>query len=195
MKKTFPVFLAVVAVVLVFSCASTPPAESGSSAPAAPPANPNLPSFVLNPPVAEDVIYGIGSAKLANQSQAMQTADARGRTAIAFTLNANVEAMIIDYSRTAGNENSQQSLQFIENISRQVTQVKLQGATVVQREQTPDGTFWALVQVKKADAAQAAADIIESEASRYAEFKAMDALNMMENQLARNDVRPATVSE
>jgi len=43
-----------------------------------------------------------------------------------------------------------------------------------------------LARISKTDAAKAASDIIENEASRYAEFKAMDALKMMEEQLNKS---------
>jgi hypothetical protein len=150
-------------------------------------ADPNLPSFVASPPVAEDAIFGVGSAKMSNPSQSMQAADARARTDIATKLSTEVQAMIIDYSRTAGTENNQTAnLTYYESSSRQLTQATLKGVEVQKREQTADGTYWTLARITKADAAQSVADIIENEASRYAEFKAMDALKMMEQQLNKS---------
>jgi len=94
--------------------------------------------------------------------------------------------MIIDYTRIAGTEiNQTTALTFYENISRQLTNATLRGVEVVQRDRSQDGTYWTLVRISKEDAAQVAAEIIESEASRYAEFKAMEALKMMEQQLNR----------
>jgi hypothetical protein len=49
--------------------------------------------------------------------------------------------------------------------------------------------------LKKSDAAQAAADIVDSEAARYAEFKTMDALRLMDAQLAARNDRPVPIIE
>jgi ribulose bisphosphate carboxylase small subunit len=96
--------------------------------------------------------------------------------------------MVIDYSRTAGTENNMSSaLTFYESISKQLSTANLKGLEVVKREKTKDGTWWTLWRMSKNDAAEAAVsamqDVIENEASRYAEFKAMDALKLMESQL------------
>jgi hypothetical protein len=149
--------------------------------------DPNIPEFIANPPTAEDAIFGVGSAKMNNSSQAMSAADARARTDISAKLSTQVQAMIIDYSRNAGTDNNQASLSFYESVSRQLTEATLRGVEVVKREQTADGTYWTLARMSKSEAAQQAADAIqdvyENEASRYAEFKAMDALKMMDDQL------------
>ena len=146
--------------------------------------DPNIASFAVNPPTDEGYIYGIGSASLASVSQSLQTSDARARTDIAFKLDVEVRAMINDYQRTAGTvTNHAAGLEFVENVSQQLTRANLRGVEVVKREQTADGAYWALARMSKADAALAAAEILETEASRYAEFKAMEALKMMEYQL------------
>jgi hypothetical protein len=41
----------------------------------------------------ENAIFGTGSAKMINRNPAVQAAEARARTSIAFTLKANVRAM------------------------------------------------------------------------------------------------------
>ena len=146
--------------------------------------NPDIASFVANPPMDDNFIFGIGSAKLASTSQSLQGADARARTDIAFKLDVEVKAMFNDYQRTAGTVTNQAAgLEFVESVSQQLTRANLRGVEVVKREQTADGAYWTLSRISKADAARAAADVLETEASRYAEFKAMEALKMMEYQL------------
>jgi hypothetical protein len=149
----------------------------------------------MNPPVQEDAIFGIGSAKMASVNLSMTMAESRARQAIALQLNVNVQAMITDYSRQAGTVNNSAALEFAETVGRQLTSTNLSGAIPVKREQTKDGTLWVLVSYSKADAARTAAGIIENEASRYAEFKAMDALKMMDQQLSRTDTKPEVVSQ
>jgi hypothetical protein len=117
----------------------------------------------------------------------MNAADARARTDLSLKIKTEVQTMIIDYARNAGTENNQASLSFYESISRQLSDATLTGVEVIKREQTKDGTYWTLVRMSKADAAKQASDAVkdvyENEASRYAEFKAMDALKMMDAQL------------
>ena len=176
MKKAYLVILGLLVVLMVVGCGNKPDTLKDDV---------NIPKFVASPPTDSKYIFGVGNAKFSNNSsQAMQAADARARTDLANKLSTEVQAMIIDYSRIAGTENnSTANLTFYESISRQLTNATLRGVEVVERDRTKDGTYWTLVRISKEDAAQVAAEVIESEASRYAEFKAMEALKMMEAQL------------
>jgi hypothetical protein len=179
MKKGLIAVVVLALAVTVFGCKSDGQVRLSK--------DPDIPSFVANPPAAEDAIFGVGGAKMNSPNQSLQAADARARTDLSTKLNTEVQSMIIDYNRNAGTENNQASLTFYESISRQLTTAELRGVEVVLREQTADGTYWTLMKLSKADAARQAADAIgdvyENEAARYAEFKAMDALRMMEEQL------------
>ncbi|MDR2394975.1 MAG: hypothetical protein LBD93_12595 [Treponema sp.] len=186
MKKTDPVFLILVLAALITGCTSTPKT-------AVP--NPNVPDFVLNPPVQEDHIFGIGSAKLPSVNQALITAEERARQSLVFQLYANVQAMITDYTRSMSMEHAPASQEFAETIGRQVTHMTLSAAVPVRRQKTPDGTFWVLIAYSKADAAHILAGIIEHEAARYGEFKALDALKMMDQQLMRSRTKPEVVNQ
>ncbi|MDR3171768.1 MAG: hypothetical protein LBU17_09110 [Treponema sp.] len=185
MKKNYLVFVPVLAA-LVIGCSSGP---TVTDTPA------GVPDWFFNPPMQEDVIFGAGSAKMSDLNMSMTMAESRARQSIAFTLNANVQAMITDYTRNAGNTESQSNLSFAETVGRQLTSAKLTGATVYKRGQGSDGTVFVLVALKKADAAKSAAGIIETEAARYAEFKAMDALKMMDAQLEKTDIKPEPVTQ
>ena len=187
MKKGEPLFLGLTFAALMTSCASFPQAASVP--------DPNVPDFVLNPPVQEDAIFGIGSARLSSINQALIIAEERARQSLAFQLQANVQAMLIDYTRAAKMERTPTSLEFAETIGRQVSTITLSGALPVRRQRTPDGTFWVLVSYRKADAAKILAGIIEQEASRYAEFKALDAHKMMDQQLMRISTKPEVVNQ
>jgi hypothetical protein len=186
MKKHCPLFLVLALALIGVGCASSP-SKGGSQA--------DLPEFVMNPPIQEDALFGIGSAKLSTINQSMTMAESRARQSLAFQLNTNVQAMITDYARSAGTTDSQASLEFAETVGRQLTQATLSGTTVVNRKQTKDGTLWVLMSYRKSDAAKAAANIIENEASKYAEFKAMEALKLMDQQLDRINTKPEPVSQ
>ena len=179
MRKAYLVLLVILLALAIFGCKSAGQKRMEN--------DPNVASFVADPPTDKNYIFGVGGSKLTNNTRAVQASDAQARTDIATKLKTEVQAMIIDYFRSAGTENNQASLNFYESISRQLTDAYLTGVDVVKREKTKDGTYWTLMRISKTDAASAAAnaiqDVYESEAARYAEFKAMDALKMMEQQL------------
>jgi hypothetical protein len=181
MKKYIAMALVLVLAFVAFGCKSEGQSRLAD--------DPDIPSFVASPPTDKDYIYGVGSSSFKNKGDALKQADALGRVDIAEKLKTEVQSMIIDYTRNAGTENNQASLSFYEAISRQISNATLRNVEVVTREKMKDGSFWSLVRMGKTDAAQQAADAIadvyENEASKYAEFKAMEALKMMESQLGK----------
>ena len=186
MKKGLLMCLTVIAVILVATgCGSAP-----ASAPAQ---DPNMPSW-LNDFPPEDALWGIGSARQSSPQMSMTTAEARARTSIARQLNAKVDAMFTDYNRDAGTVGSQTALSLQEDVSRQITSIQLNGARPIQKWQAPDGTWWFLVEYKISDAKAALAPMFTSEEARYAEFKAEEALRMLDAQLARQE-KPVLVNE
>jgi hypothetical protein len=124
----------------------------------------------------------------------MTTAEARARVSIARQLDNKVQAMFTDYNLDAGNAGSQANASLQEDVSRQLTNVNLSGARPIKRWQGPDGTWWYLVEFKKSDAKSAVASILGNEEAAFAQFKAKQALDMMDQQLAKSE-RPTVVSE
>jgi hypothetical protein len=126
----------------------------------------------------------------------VSTAEARARTAISFTLAANVEAMVIDFNQTAGNSDVQSNLTFVQNISRQLTTSRLTGVDVQDSEVAPDGTVYVLVVMSKADAKKNLEEKFnEPEVAKYAAFKADEALRMLDAQISKNTVEPVVKDE
>ena len=190
MKKGFVLVLVLVAAFIAFGCKSAPAAAPGVS-------DPTMPPWVNEQP-PEDMLWGIGVSSNAQQQMRMTMADSGARADIARQLQTLAQGMVTDYSREAGGINNTAAMQFQESVSRQIAQANLQGAVRDVMWTTPDGkTLWVRLKMNKADAAKTAADqaqkAIESEASRYAEFKAMDALKMMEQQLDKNSTSPQPV--
>jgi hypothetical protein len=177
MKKNLSlVLLALVVVLLAISCGGTPAAQQ----------DPNTPPW-LNDFPPEDVLWGIGSARQSSAQLSMNTAEARARTSLARQLNIKVEAMFTDYMRDAGTVGSQTALSLQEDVSRQITSMQLNGARPIQRWNAPDGTWWFLVEYKISDAMTALTPMFTSEEARYAEFKADEALRMLDAQLAKQE--------
>ncbi|MDR0718388.1 MAG: LPP20 family lipoprotein [Treponema sp.] len=179
MKKCILTALILVLTLAAFGCKSEGEARIAD--------DPNIPSFVANPPVDKDYIYGVGSSSFKKQGDALKQADALAKVDIAEKLKTEVQSMVIDYTRNAGTEDNQTSLDFYESISRQLSNATLTNVEVVKREKMKNGSLWSLLRMSKSDAARDAAAAVaqayENEASKYAEFKAMEALKMMEEQL------------
>jgi hypothetical protein len=197
MKRSY-LAAVILAAVLVWGCASDDPSPSQPLAqPVVENSGSDVPDFVLNPPQQTDTLFGVGSAKLSigSDTQAITHAESRARQSLAFQLNTNVQAMITDYIRESGTQDEAVGTALVETVGRQLTDTKVEGATPVKREKTSDGTWWVLVSYNKNAAAKAAADIINQEAARYAEFKSMDALRLMDAQLSKTNTTPIPVTQ
>jgi hypothetical protein len=175
--------MAIAVVLLTVSCGGVPAAQQ----------DPNIPEW-LNDIPPEDALWGDGAAKQSSIQLSRTTAEARGRTSIARQLQTKVDAMLTDYLRDAGTVGSQTALSLQEDISRQVTSLQLNGARPVKQWQAPDGTWWIRVEYKLSDAKAALAPMFTSEEARYAEFKAEEALRMLDTQLAKQE-KPILVNE
>ncbi|HCC37609.1 MAG TPA: hypothetical protein DEQ14_08325 [Treponema sp.] len=179
MKKACSILLVLALIVMAVSC-GTAPAAATSSGPETTPA-------WLNDFPPEDAIWGIGSAKQSSESMSMTTAEARARVSIARQMNTKVQAMFTDYNLDAGNVDSQASSSMQEDVSRQITNMDVSGARPIQRWKSPDGTWWYLVEFKKSDAKSAVASILGNEEAAFAQFKAQQALDMLDTQLAKSE--------
>ena len=188
MKKGLVSILILIFAFFVFSCGSSP--APGVS-------DPTMPPWVNEQP-PEDMLWGIGVSSNAQPQMRLTMADSGGRADLARQLQTLAQGMVTDYSREAGGLSNAAVMQFQESVSRQIAQATLQGAVRDVMWTTPDNkTLWVRLKMSKADAARSAANetqkAVDSEAARYAEFKAMDALKMMEMQLNRNSTSPQPV--
>ena len=176
MKKLFILLLAAALVFGLFSCASGQKIDTR-----------DIPGFYLNPPVAEDAIYGVGDAKMSSLSLSRTTAISRARDDIARQVEVVVKNAINDYAQQAGEGSNTQTIQFVETISRQVAQVTLAGVKTVEVEVAKDGTVYALCMYPLSSLQEAAAaEFKRNEAAAFAEFKADQALQMLNHELQSN---------
>jgi hypothetical protein len=187
MKNLLKLFglIALVAIIgfTMVACKSTP-VQTGPA---------NTPEW-LNELPPEDVLWGIGVAKQSSTHMSMTTAEARARVAVARQLSAKVQAMFTDYNLDAGNVNNQANSSLQEDVSRQITNLDISGAVPIKKWEAKDGTWWFLVEYKKANARNDVASILGNEEAAFAQFKAQQALQYMDTQLAKNE-KPLQVSE
>jgi len=181
MKRFALIFLILAVGFALIACGSKPGVGSAS----------DVPPWLNDSPPA-DSLWGIGSAKQSSQQMSMTTAEARARTSIARQLSVKVQNMFTDYNLDAGNVKNQANTSLQEDVTRQITDIDVTGARPVQRWQGKDGTWWFLVEMKKADAKKQVASILGNEEAAFAQFKAQQALQMLDAQLAKKD-KPVVV--
>lgn len=179
MKRTIiPVIGAILLITVVLAGCAGDPEPTPAQAPS------DIPDFYLNPPQADDAIYGVGSAKMSSLDNSRRMALARAREDIAFQMNAAIEAAIIDYSQEAGVDGGNQVVSFVETISRQVTETTLQGTRQVEVAQGGDGTIYALVSFPMNNFRDQTAEAFQrNEDAAFAEFQADQALQYLDSQL------------
>jgi hypothetical protein len=178
MKKAYLILLVLPLVFMVAACGSSPASTSTTTGPT------STPEW-LNDFPPEDVLWGIGTAKQSSASMSMTTAEGRARVAVARQLNTKVQAMFTDYNLDAGNVGRQANASLQEDVSRQITNIDVSGARPIKRWQAPDGTWWYLVEMKKSDARDQVASILGNQEAAFAQFKAQQALQMLDAQLAK----------
>jgi len=147
----------------------------------------DVPEFYLNPPVAEDAIYGVGSAKMSSLDLSRTTAISRARDDIARQVEVSVKNAITDYAQEAGEGDNTQAIRFVETISRQIAQITLSGVKTVEVSVAKDGTVYALCMYPMNSLLDAAsAEFRSNEAAAFAAFKADQALQALNHELENN---------
>lgn len=170
-----------------------------------PPPLPLEPSWYTNLPITEvDALFGIGEAKMVVRNIGMQVADYRARTSLAFTLKANIQAMIDAYVKESGNISESLGLQFVELICQQLTDAKLTGVSVYKTGISESGinqadTTYCAVMLNNHAAAKIAADavnaVIASNSGTFTRFRQFTAADRIEQWLDENRVTPKAVTE
>ncbi len=174
MKKLIPLLLVVLAVLAMFGCA-TKEKVSG------------LPDFVLNPPTADDAFYGVGYAKQSTFAMSKTISMTNARADIARQIETTIEAAVVSYAQEAGVDDNTQTISFAETITREITNTKLSGAAPERFEQDDDGGVWVLMSYPRNQLMDAAKELFErNEDAAFAEFKASQALQMLDAQISKN---------
>lgn len=176
MNRAPKTVLLATAVLLIVSCATGPGVNKRE-----------IPSFYLNPPTSKDYIYGVGEAHLSTLSLSRTTALSRARDDVARQVQVAVRNAITDYAQQAGEGDNQQTIQFVETVSRQIVNVTLSGVRTEKIEPASDGTVYALVSYPVANLQEVASrEFSRNEATAFAEFKANEALKRLDAELEDN---------
>jgi hypothetical protein len=157
MKKTFFIFASLLAVILAVSCASKGGNSGGTSAPSnyGRRVDSRIPKFVSEAVrnVPEDVLVGVGTAKMASLNQSRTISSTRARAELSRQMDTIVRDMVRDY--TAGSEvDRSAALSFQENITVALSQARLQGASIVDEDMDEAGNYWTIVMLNKGGVVQ-----------------------------------------
>lgn len=169
-------------------------AAACKSAPKSTTAGPTDTPEWLNDLPPDGVLWGIGTAKQTSSSMSMTAAEARARVSVARQLSTKVQAMFVDYNLDAGNVGRQANTSLQEDVSRQITNIDLTGARPIKRWQSKDGTWWYLVEMNKSDIMSQVANIMGNEEAAFAEFKAKQALDILDSHLSKKE-KPLQVND
>jgi hypothetical protein len=145
----------------------------------------DLPDWYLNPPEDEGTIFGIGSAKMGNESRTQKAAEHRARTSIAYQLEAMVKAMSDDYTMEGGTDDDPAALSYFAEVSRQLTNQALIQAKVAKRWKRSDGTLYVLTEYSTDQAKRTAAQVASNPTSSLAEVKANMMIEKMNAELEK----------
>ena len=185
MKKILLIGIAVVIAIGLVACGGTGTTESGGEMQKEDTSN--LPEWVMNMEMSEDVIYGIGYAKMSNLNTSRTTALARARTDVSFQIKSTIQAMMTDYQQEAGVDDNSQTINFVESVSKQLTDNVLSGLTPDKMAVMDDNGVWVRVIYRKADFLDDAKETFErNEDAAFAEFKASQAVDKLNYELENN---------
>jgi hypothetical protein len=191
MKKSFQIGIVItlLAAMALASCASSDTEEASG-----PPERRDLPDFFLSPPTPEDQFVGLGMAKLSDDNLSRTTALARARADIAAQVAVSVETMLTDYAQESGADGNTQTLTFVERVSKEVADIELQGAITKEQYPANDGTWYVMVYFPRASMIEEVGNVFaRNEDAAFAEFKAEQALDRLNAEVADNPPRSAGV--
>ena len=197
MTKKILLLFTIALMVFAAGCGSSPdPAPEPAQEPAAQPQNlSDVPQFFLMPPTAEDAFYGVGVAKMSSLDMSRTMSISRARDDIARQVSLQVKNAITDYAQEAGAD-SAQALKFVETVSRQIAEAKLQGAKPKEMYAAKDGTIYALVEYRMSNFKEDAAETFKrNEEAAFSEFKAAQALEKLNYEISNNPTKSSPVTE
>ncbi|MDR2864956.1 MAG: LPP20 family lipoprotein [Spirochaetaceae bacterium] len=152
----------------------------------------DVPDFVRNPPKDKDLIYGVGSAKMANDYMSKTMAENRARVAITQKLSSIAKTMIEDYSAQVEGDKST-FLNFSDSVNRTLSQAKLSNTEIVEELPATDGTWWVLMSMKKSDADKDLSTVFDREKLNYAAFQNWNAQREMDAAFARQSTQSPVI--
>jgi hypothetical protein len=189
-KRILMLSFVIVGLILVMACATPQgpkPAPSVEETQC-------IPDWTVNPPSAEDGVYGSGLAKMNQAAMSKTSADQRARQEVVMAIEVKVQAMVKDFMQQSGIGDAAQSLQFAQSVGKGISSRVLQGCQIVKRKVCPDGTWHSLALWPIGNANELKQEInnqakkqIKNEYALYNEFKAKNGFEELQKELDKLD--------
>lgn len=124
----------------------------------------NQPDWFLNPPIADDTIFGVGTSSLSNQGAALQQAKLKAMAEIAQQISSVVDSM--STSTFTGQETNVGTVEqgVFQDAAKAIASAPLKGVVIAKRQsvRTDSGLqTYVMVRILKEDAARSATQQIQ----------------------------------
>jgi len=126
-----------------------------------------------------DTLVGIGSARLASQSQSKIMAESRARAEIARVLDSTVQEMINDYQASSEIDPAA-AISYQENVTQTLVNSRLTGV-IIASEDWVDGTYYVIVYLSASNAVE---EINQAQAAARLAVPAMATFNALDRMQA-----------
>ena len=113
---------------------------------------------------------------------AKREADDTARTAIASVISSDVASMMRSYLQESGTMEAARALQFVEVVTKVVTEVALNGATITKSE-IKGGRCFSLAEISKDSINNALLNAVRDAAAEFSELKARRAFDDLNNEI------------
>jgi hypothetical protein len=140
----------------------------------------DIPEWALEPPCPETSVCAVGQAKKQNPSLSKKTAVGRARSEVSQVISTKVATLFTDFMQESGVGDNAQALEFTENVTKQVSNNVLNGASATQSYPAKDGTVYVLVEYSLDTARQATLNAVKKEEGLFNELKARQSLESLE---------------
>jgi hypothetical protein len=132
----------------------------------------------------DDVLVGIGTARMATTSHSMTISESRARAQVVRAMDSMVRDMIND--QIAGNEvDPGVAVAFQESVTRSLSQARLQGVRIVEQNSDREGAWWTVVYFDRANVSREMSQAQAAARLAVPAAKAFDASERMDNAFDR----------
>jgi hypothetical protein len=146
-----------------------------------------IPGWYLNPPQAKDKIYGTGEFESPSLQLAKTTADGFALDNLSRSVQVSIQNMLRTYLQQSGAMDNARTLQFSEEVSKQVVNISLSGVTYPKHEYK-NGRMFSLAELSMDSIKKALLNAARDAAAEYSELKARNALNDLEKEIRSKDI-------
>jgi hypothetical protein len=143
LKRFQGVFLVLMVASLLLGGCRSPSSLDGSPSSASLSNPDGSPSWTTSVPSSATLYFAIGYGRLSNEQNSFMRAEALAKDRIGWWASTKVQRALTNYFQDSGVSDGQ-TVEMLENISRQIVDESINVAVLVERYVAPDGSVWVL---------------------------------------------------